>query len=716
VLIVVYVAVFGSLSLRRHQNLRTNALDLGYTDQAVWNTLHGRPLRFSTYLDAAFRLDIPIHEFKEPDMLLGYHVEPILVAIAPLYLIHNGPETLLWLQTIVIALGAIPLYLIVRHRIEKRQTSNVNRNGPLEVRVSNPESRTTFRILSWLPVAFVVLYLLSPQLEAANLSDFHAVALSPALLLAAFYFLETDRPWGFVAFAFLAAMCKEEIGLLVAMMGLWAAFVRRRWWLGLGVFVAGGGWFLLSVQAIIPYFSGLSGSAFLVRYGHLGDSLVGVTRNLVQRPGLFVDWLRRPDVVRYLRDLWLSSGGLAILHPLSLVMSWPSVAINTLSRYGWMRSGGGHYSAAIVPFLVIAAAYGMDWLAWQTANGRMGKPVASAAEPSANGKCRVYAVVSLVLVGFGLIVALAYHYQNGISPMSRRYALESGTEHARRAEPLIEWVNSLPPQVPISVGSNLYPHVGHRERVYLFPTISDARVILLDTTGPSSPVSRGDQAQIVRELLDYAQFGIAESDHGLLLLERGLDQYRLSPAFYQTFLVDGAAPQVPVGADFGGVLRLEGFDWVVRPVVRPGLVVAITTYWRALSPVDDEYRLVFYVRPVVRPGLVVAITTYWRALSPVDDEYRLVFFFWDKERRLVRVQPEEQALQWYPTWLWEPGQVVKVTLPALPVGDLPLAGVAVLRPAAEPADVGGRLVPITPAHGQPLSLWEDDTILELVMP
>ena len=47
-------------------------------------------------------------------------------------------------------------------------------------------------------------------------------------------------------------MCKEEIGLLVAMMGLWAAFVRRRWWLGLGAAVAGVGWFLLSVQVIIP--------------------------------------------------------------------------------------------------------------------------------------------------------------------------------------------------------------------------------------------------------------------------------------------------------------------------------------------------------------------------------------------------------------------------------------------------------------------------------
>jgi uncharacterized membrane protein len=659
-LMATYVAIFGTMSLRRHQDLRTNALDLGYVDQAVWNTLHGRPFRFSTYLDAAFRIDIPIQDFKEPDVLLGYHVEPILAAIAPLYLLYDGPETLLWLQTVGIALGAIPVYLLARRRFADR--------------APNQESQVADRLSCWLPVAFVFIYFLSPSLEAANLSDFHAVALSPALLLAAFYFLETDRPWGFVAFGFLAAMCKEEIGLLVAMMGLWAALVRRRWALGLGTAVAGAGWSLLCFVVIMPYFSGLENPAFLARYGQFGDSPVGILRNLVQQPPLFVDWLRRADVLRYLRDQWLSSGGLAILYPLSLVMALPSLAINLFSAYGWMRSGGGHYSVAIVPFLVISAVYGVDWLAWQ-----VGKRAQTPA-----GQWRAYRLISVVLVGFGLVVALVYHRTNGISPLSRRFALEPVSEHARRAGPFVERVNDLPPDVPISVGSNLYPHVGHRERVYLFPTISDAQFVLLDVTGPSSPVGPGDQRQIVRELLDYGQFGVAQSDHGFLLLERGLEEYWLSPAFYEAFGAGDTVPQVPVGADFDGLVHLEGFDWTVRPVVRPELVVEITTYWQALSPLDDEYRL--------------------------------VFFFWDEQGRRIRIQPEEQAVHWYPTWLWEPGQVVKLGLPPLPVGDLPHAGVAVLRPGSQDREIEGRIVPISSTTGQPLSLWEQDTIVELVNP
>jgi hypothetical protein len=184
--------------------------------------------------------------------------------------------------------------------------------------------------------------------------------------------------------------------------------------------------------------------------------------------------------------------------------------------------------------------------------------------------------------------------------------------------------------------------------------------------------------------LEYGQFGIAASDHGFLLLERDLNEYRLSPTFHQAFLAGDAKPQSSLGVDFGEVLHLEGFDRDVRPVVRPDLVVEISTYWQVLAPLEEEYRLVFY--------------------------------FWDKQGQLVRVQPEERALHWYSTWLWEPGQVVKVQLPPLPVGDLPHVGVAVLRPGASDQDLEGRVTPITPTRGQTLYLWEQDTILELVDP
>ena len=75
-----------------------------------------------------------------------------------------------------------------------------------------------------------------------------------------------------------------------------------------------------------------------------------------------------------------------------------------------------------------------------------------------------------------------------------------------------------------------------------------------------------------------AGYGISASDHGILLLERGLDEYRLSSTFHQVSLAEDSEPQVPVGVDFAGFRQLVGLDRDVRPMVRPKPVVQISTY------------------------------------------------------------------------------------------------------------------------------------------
>ena len=39
------IILFGWLSILRHETFQSSAMDLGYTDQVVWNTLHGRFMR-----------------------------------------------------------------------------------------------------------------------------------------------------------------------------------------------------------------------------------------------------------------------------------------------------------------------------------------------------------------------------------------------------------------------------------------------------------------------------------------------------------------------------------------------------------------------------------------------------------------------------------------------------------------------------------------------
>ncbi len=215
-----YALFFGSLAVLRHNAFQTTAFDLGNVDQAVWNTIHGRPLAMTNIEGLSNRL--------------GTHVEPILLPVSLLYLVWSDPRALLLLQTVVIALGAWPV-----HRLARRALSR-----PDQAPGAPPPSAFAEEVL---PLLFAAVYLLTPALQSANLFDFHAVALAPTFFLLALYGLETRRWGGYALFALLTMSCKEDMPLLVAMLGLYALVIRREWIAGLATLGVAGAWFLAAV-------------------------------------------------------------------------------------------------------------------------------------------------------------------------------------------------------------------------------------------------------------------------------------------------------------------------------------------------------------------------------------------------------------------------------------------------------------------------------------
>src|SRR5581483_4843243 len=131
-----------------------------------------------------------------------------------------------------------------------------------------------------------------------------------------------------------------------------------------------GTWALACFLLIEPFFSG-GASAFGARYAWL-----------FHNPLALPAWLASADVRAYLGLELLSGGLLALLAPMSLLAALPLLAVNALSSFDWMRSGGGHYSALLVPLLLWAAAHGLRRLKarWQ---GRGVVPGLSAAVASA---------------------------------------------------------------------------------------------------------------------------------------------------------------------------------------------------------------------------------------------------------------------------------------------------------------------------------------------
>src|SRR5262249_29159964 len=142
---------------------------------------------------------------------LGSHFEPILAAFVPLWLIWPSPYMLLTVQSIALALGALPVFWLARKHLNSERAA----------------------------FGLALVYLIYPPLQWLALDEFHPGALACPLLLYAFWYLDEDRLVLFGVFAFLACTTREEMPLIVAGMGVWYAITRKKWAFGLGVAAAG---------------------------------------------------------------------------------------------------------------------------------------------------------------------------------------------------------------------------------------------------------------------------------------------------------------------------------------------------------------------------------------------------------------------------------------------------------------------------------------------
>ena len=186
---------------------------------------------------------------------LAAHFDPILAAFAPLWWIWPSPEMLLVVQAIAVALGALPVFWLARKHLGN------DRAG----------------------LGFALVYLLYPATEWLTLNEFHPVALACPFLLLAFWFLDEDRLLPFAIFAVLAMTTKEEIGFVVAVLGLWYAIRRRR---RPGAAIAGAGLLVsaLAIAVVIPHYNAGAESSFYGRYDAIGGSAGGIAKTAVTEP------------------------------------------------------------------------------------------------------------------------------------------------------------------------------------------------------------------------------------------------------------------------------------------------------------------------------------------------------------------------------------------------------------------------------------------------
>lgn len=452
-LILADVLIVGQHAIVRYATYRADGFDLGNMDQAAWNTLHGHPFRFTNRGD----------DWHGPPTRLGVHVEPIFLLLAPLYLLHSGPTTLIVLQAVALALGALPLFLLSLRRLPA---------VPL------------------LGTAFVAAYLLTPEILGEALWDFHPVALATPLILLALWALETRRTVAFVLALVLAAICKEDVALSFVLLGLLIALVQRRYRLGLTTALLSALWVALCFGVILPHFNqGVrGGNNFWYRYSWLGNNAGDAVHNILRDPLLPFTVVLSQGRLGYLALLLRTMGGFGIFAPALALATLPELAVNLLSTHTDQFSGFYQYNAVLLAYLAAGAVFGAAWLYDARLRHERGVPLLAVPRVQ-RGQPGTYltAGVALVTCGWERLLRRVPLAPRWIAPTMMLWLVVTGGWNLYAARFVVQpfWdagttpfagatridalLASIPANASVAATDTLDPHLSDRYTLYLMP-------------------------------------------------------------------------------------------------------------------------------------------------------------------------------------------------------------------------------------------------------
>jgi uncharacterized membrane protein len=309
-MMALYVLVFGQLTWAQQSNFGTFGYDMGIYDQAIWLLS-----RFRRPFDTVRGL----HYF-------GFHVNVISFALVPFYWLGAGPHFLYLIETLALAAGAVPIWLLARDRLGN----------------------------DWLALAPAAAYLLFPSVEWINFWHFHPEALAITPLLFAWWFA-SRRNWVWFGVACGIAMTtKEDAALAVAAMGVAVAFRYGRR-AGSWAVATGLAWFVVCTKVVIPHYDGGQAAFYSDFFPTLGHSLPQVLGTIVRHPSRVYRVMANKDRHTYYIQLLAPVAFLPVIGGwAAALVAVPQLVVNTVGAIGYAHDIRFHYSALVVVGVMLA--------------------------------------------------------------------------------------------------------------------------------------------------------------------------------------------------------------------------------------------------------------------------------------------------------------------------------------------------------------------------
>lgn len=403
--IVLFIVVFVAVQSWKYAAFRYDGIDLAIFNQVFWNTVHGR--FFAQTIN--------------PNSYLGDHAGLAILPLSLLYAIWQDPRTLLVIQTVALALAALPLFAIAKHAVKGRD--GVSR---------------------FVPLAIVIAWLMSPLVQNADLYEFHLLAVAQPFIFLALLAYVRERRAAFVAWAVAAMLFREDIALIIAFVGILAMFEKRgRWWCWVPL-AMGAAWFAAGMR-LISAFAPKGGYKFAVYYSWMGgNTLTAALAGALSNPLRVVAHMLTIGNIDMLVGFGLPLLFVPLLAPRRLLLAVAPLAAILLGA-----PGGGEmilrteYAMLFLPGLFMAAVAGLASVLEMER-----RPLRLGAWPTLGVFALAVAYSSFVL---GPVPHAAAAMMKGVPP------------DAAAAEKVVD---AVPDGASVAAGYRLLPRLSSRTRLY----------------------------------------------------------------------------------------------------------------------------------------------------------------------------------------------------------------------------------------------------------
>lgn len=459
--VLLYAAYVSLYTVLEHRRFMTHAFDLGIFDNLFANALAGHPFRaVPATADADWSF-------------LAQHAPFALYLLLPIYALAPGPETLLVMQAVAVASGAIPVY-----RLGARHLS--------------PESGCVLALA----------YLLYAPLHGAVFYDFHFITLAVPMCLFAIDLLDEGRlRWFWLVFA-IALLMREDVALVFVAAGACLAWAGRQTRVALGAAAIASLWFAALRFVVMP----AAGEWWFADiYADLEPAdwpgFSGIMATMVSNPGHVFRNLIAGDKLLYALQLLAPLGFLPLTRPRFWILLAPGAAVTLLTT-------------GYEPTTSIRFQYSALWIA-------AGFPAATwalASHDERSGQHRRVAGMAAMIAGT-LVTTLHW---GAIPPRGSFHAgfdrisfAPPASEHIEKRTRLLELRSLVPESASMAVSESELPHVSGHLRTYALRLGAQNADYLLYAAGSG----RAGEHQALGEVA-RGRYRVVAERPGLRLLER----------------------------------------------------------------------------------------------------------------------------------------------------------------------------------------------------